>query len=84
VSSAEVGVGKPHPAIYERALEVAGVEPAQAVMVGDSPDTDIAGALALGIGAVLVDRWGGAVVPAGAAVVPSLAEVGGHVIQSGA
>ena len=73
VSSAEVGAGKPHPAIYRRALELAGVP--DAVMVGDSPDTDVAGALALGLGAVLVDRWGTARVPAGAQVLPSLAEL---------
>lgn len=75
VSSAEVGVGKPHPAVYARALAVAGVEASEAVMVGDSPDTDVAGALALGIEAVLVDRWGTATAPGGAHVVPSLAEV---------
>jgi len=75
VSSAEVGAGKPHPRIYERALEVAGAQAADAVMVGDSPDTDIAGALALGIAAVLVDRAGTAAAPNGAQVVGSLAEV---------
>jgi putative hydrolase of the HAD superfamily len=74
VSSAEVGVGKPHADIYRRALEVAGAEPAGAVMVGDSPDTDVAGALALGIAAVLVDRWGTAQAPAGAHRVSSMAE----------
>jgi putative hydrolase of the HAD superfamily len=78
VSSAEVGVGKPHPDIYTRALEVAGVGAGQAVMVGDSPDTDVAGALALGIAAILVDRWGAvdpAQVPEPARRVSSLAEV---------
>jgi putative hydrolase of the HAD superfamily len=75
VSSAEVGAGKPHAAIYERALAVAGAEPKAAVMVGDSPDTDIAGALALGIRAILVDRWGAAEPPAGALEVASLAEL---------
>lgn len=73
VSSAEVGAGKPHPAMFGRALALAGAAPAEAVMVGDSPDTDVAGALAQGIAAVLVDRWGGAAVPAGAHVLPSLA-----------
>jgi putative hydrolase of the HAD superfamily len=75
VSSAEVGVGKPHPDIYARALELAGAGPDEALMVGDSPDTDVAGALALGIRAVLVDRWGVAQAPAGAIKVASLAEV---------
>jgi putative hydrolase of the HAD superfamily len=75
VSSAEVGAGKPHPDIYARALEVAGVDAGAAAMVGDSPDTDVAGALALGIEAVLVDRWGTAALPAGAHGVRTLAEV---------
>lgn len=56
VSSAEVGAGKPQPALFERALALAGVRAADALMVGDSPDTDVAGAVALGIDAVLVDR----------------------------
>ncbi len=75
VSSAEVGAGKPNPRIYERALELAGAQAADAVMVGDSPDTDVAGALALGIPAVLVDRAGTAVAPEGAHVSGSLAEI---------
>lgn len=75
VSSAEAGAGKPQPAAYERALALAGAGAEEAVMVGDSPDTDVAGALAVGIRAVLVDRWGTAQVPPGAHVVPSLAEV---------
>lgn len=75
VSSAEVGAGKPHPAIYTRALEIAGVYAGEALMVGDSPDTDVAGALALGIESVLVDRWGVAQAPPGAHEVASLAEV---------
>jgi putative hydrolase of the HAD superfamily len=75
VSSAEAGAGKPHPDIYERALDVAGVEAADAMMVGDSPDMDIAGALSLGIRSVLVDRWGVAEAPAGAYRIASLAEL---------
>jgi putative hydrolase of the HAD superfamily len=75
VSSAEVGVGKPHPDIYERALAIAGVGARETLMVGDSPDTDVAGALRLGIAAVLVDRWGGAQAPEGAYRVTSLAEL---------
>jgi putative hydrolase of the HAD superfamily len=75
VSSAEAGVGKPHPDIYRRALDLAGAGPDAAVMVGDSPDTDVAGALGLGIPAVLVDRWGVAETPAGAHRIASLAEL---------
>jgi putative hydrolase of the HAD superfamily len=60
VSSAELGVGKPNPAIYAHALEVAGAVAGEALMVGDSLDTDVAGARAAGLRAVLVDRWGAA------------------------
>jgi putative hydrolase of the HAD superfamily len=75
VSSAEVGVGKPHPGIYARGLEVAGASAAEALMVGDSADTDVVGALATGIDAVLVDRWGTQPVPEGARRIGSLAEL---------
>lgn len=75
VSSAEAGAAKPHPAVFERALALAGAQPAGAVMVGDSPDTDVRGALELGIPAMLVDRWGTGTAPDGAHVVRSLAEV---------
>ncbi len=72
VSSAEVGRGKPHPEIYVSALGLAGVEASGAVMVGDSPATDVAGALALGIEAVLVDRG----------VTTTGASAGSHLIRS--
>jgi putative hydrolase of the HAD superfamily len=49
VFSSEVGWRKPHPAIFERALEAVGVEPGQTLFVGDTLATDIAGACALGM-----------------------------------
>ena len=60
LSSAELGVGKPEPAIFRHALELAQANANEAVMVGDSLDTDIHGAEAAGIAAVLVDRDGSA------------------------
>lgn len=75
VSSAEVGAGKPQPPLFERALALAGAAAADALMVGDSPDTDVAGALALGIDAVLVDRWGAAGPAPGARRITTLAEL---------
>lgn len=51
---APVFIGKPHPHLYRMALERIGVGPAQAIMVGDRPDTDIAGAAALGMRTALV------------------------------
>jgi putative hydrolase of the HAD superfamily len=82
VSSAEAGAAKPDPAIFARALEVAGVGPEAALHAGDSVEADVAGARAAGITPVLVDRTerdglrsagAGAAAPAGVAVVGSLA-----------
>lgn len=58
VVSAEVGARKPSPAIFEAALSRLGVEPAAALFVGDSPETDVAGARAAGIRPLLLDRNG--------------------------
>ncbi len=61
VSSFEHGYMKPHPSIFEAALEQLGVAAAETVRVGDSPKQDIEGALAVGMRAVLLRRCGGAV-----------------------
>jgi FMN phosphatase YigB (HAD superfamily) len=53
VSSHDAGWRKPHRAIYERALGLAGVEPSAAFMVGDDPIADVQGAQALGVRAIL-------------------------------
>jgi putative hydrolase of the HAD superfamily len=58
VGSTDHGRIKPHPSIFERALEALGVGAGEAVMVGDSYADDIQGARALGIRAILVDREG--------------------------
>ena len=73
VTSAEVGAAKPDPRVFERALELAGVAPAEALHVGDSVDKDIEGARAAGVRAVLVLRDGDP--PAEVETVRSLAEV---------
>ncbi|MHB8469139.1 MAG: HAD family hydrolase [Gaiellaceae bacterium] len=49
VFSSEIGVRKPQPAIFERALAALGVAPEHALFVGDVLATDIAGAAALGM-----------------------------------
>lgn len=71
VSSAEVGARKPDPAAFERALELAGCGPAEALHVGDTPAEDGAGAEAAGIRVLLIDREGGA-------DISSLAEIVQH------
>ena len=60
VTSFEVGELKPSPKIFHAALDAVGARAAEAVMVGDSYEDDVHGALALGIaGAILLDRAGG-------------------------
>jgi HAD superfamily hydrolase (TIGR01549 family) len=58
ISSGVHGKVKPSPTIFRAALELLDVEPKAAVMVGDSPDDDVAGAEAVGIRAFLLDREG--------------------------
>ena len=59
VTSSEVGAEKPHPPIFQAVLHRAGVEPGEAVHVGDQLDSDIAGALDAGIRPILMDRFNG-------------------------
>jgi 4-nitrophenyl phosphatase len=50
LSRLEVEVfGKPAPNLFQTALARAGVAPHEAVMIGDNPETDIAGAERLGL-----------------------------------
>jgi putative hydrolase of the HAD superfamily len=56
VSSAEVGLHKPDPRIFELACERLGVSPAEAAHVGDHHYADIVGAKAVGMRAILIDR----------------------------
>ncbi len=58
VTSAEVGAEKPHPAIFQAALDKAGAGPKEAIHVGDQPSSDVEGALGAGIAPVLLDRDG--------------------------
>ena len=47
-------IGKPGPRLFVRACQALGVGPGAAVMIGDNPTTDIAGADALGMQSILV------------------------------
>jgi putative hydrolase of the HAD superfamily len=49
---------KPHPRIFELALERAGVPAHRALHIGDSPISDLEGALSVGMQAIIIDRWG--------------------------
>lgn len=55
-SAADVGYLKPHPRIFEAALECIGSRPEETVFVGDSPVADVAGAQGAGLKAVLRTR----------------------------
>jgi putative hydrolase of the HAD superfamily len=52
VLSCEVGKRKPHPAIFELALDELGVAPTETLHVGDKRHHDVGGAAALGIATV--------------------------------
>ena len=52
------GKTKPHEAIFRRMLELLDVAVDESVMVGDTVEDDVEGALAVGMVAVLVDREG--------------------------
>ena len=72
VSSAEAAAPKPDPALLLAGCELAGCEPAEALMVGDTPEEDTAAADAAGMRSLLIDR------DVGADIV-SLVEVANHV-----
>ena len=58
ISSFHHGRTKPHASIFRAVLDLLGVEPAAAVMVGDTIADDVDGARALGMRAILLDRAG--------------------------
>ena len=58
ITSEDVGVLKPDPAIYAQALQRLGATPAETVMVGDNWQADVVGALAVGIRPVWLNRLG--------------------------
>lgn len=49
---------KPNKEIFEKALEVAGVDASDAIYIGDSPVSDVEGARNAGITPILLDRKG--------------------------
>jgi putative hydrolase of the HAD superfamily len=55
--SSEVGVRKPHPAIYADALRKVGADPSRTLFVGDRVREDVQGPQAQGMRAVLTREW---------------------------
>ncbi|HXH79945.1 HAD family hydrolase [Nocardioides sp.] len=58
VASSMLPAGKPDPRAFSHALEIVGVGADAALMVGDSLEKDVRGALEAGLDAVLLDRDG--------------------------
>ncbi len=61
IDSGVVGIDKPDPRIFRMAAERMGVQPHEAVYVGDIYEIDVQGARAAGMRAILIDprgRWG--------------------------
>ena len=56
VSAEMVRANKPHTEILEKALQIAGVEASEAVLIGDSETSDVPCAKKLGITPILLDR----------------------------
>ncbi len=54
--SSSAGFAKPAPEIFFLALERYGIAPHEAIHVGDSPETDVEGALNAGVRPILLDR----------------------------
>ncbi|MEX2047136.1 MAG: HAD family hydrolase [Chloroflexota bacterium] len=56
VISAELGIAKPDPRIFEHALRAVGAEREGSVMIGDSLSRDVAGARVAGLRSIWIDR----------------------------
>jgi putative hydrolase of the HAD superfamily len=56
ISSSNFGIEKPDVRIFNEAVRSLRAEPGRVVHVGDSPDDDVAGAVAAGLKAILIDR----------------------------
>jgi 2-haloalkanoic acid dehalogenase type II len=56
VSSAEVGVAKPHPAVFAAALQKLGAKAQDALHVGDGYESDVLGAAGAGLHALYLQR----------------------------
>jgi putative hydrolase of the HAD superfamily len=67
ITSEQAGIMKPHPAIFEYALNTTGAKAAESIMIGDTLEVDILGALNAGIDAAYIH----ATVPEGSKVKPT-------------
>ncbi len=56
VTSQDAGAGKPRPEIFQEALRRAGVQPSEAIYIGDQYQVDIVGSRGAGMKGILIDR----------------------------
>ena len=75
LSSSDHGFMKPHPSIFNAALQLVDVRAAEAVMVGDNLQQDVRGALNAGMRAVLLQRRDGPSTGGDVPVIRSLREL---------
>ncbi|MDE7389105.1 MAG: YjjG family noncanonical pyrimidine nucleotidase [Muribaculaceae bacterium] len=75
VLSDDIGVTKPDRRIFDHAISRAGVRPCQCLMIGDNPDTDIAGAIGAGWPAIFFRRDASAVCQPGVCEVSDLCQI---------
>ena len=71
--SDEIGINKPQPGIFQIALEKNGITADEAIMIGDSYSSDIAGAKAAGIDQIWLHQ--GDTNETATFIVPQLADV---------
>lgn len=57
-TSEEAGVKKPHPQIFEKAIQKSGAVPEKSVMIGDNLEADIIGAHQFGFHVIHLDSFG--------------------------
>ncbi len=56
VISGDVGIGKPDMIIFEQALQLLKVDKSEAIIIGDNPNTDILGALKIGMDSIWINH----------------------------
>lgn len=75
ITSAEAKAPKPEPAVFRRALELAGTRPEHTLHVGDSFQEDVLGAQRIGIRPILIARGETPAPGGGVPVISSLGEL---------
>lgn len=56
INSVAAGAAKPHPRIFQHALETAGVQAEDVIHIGDDPELDVGGAARAGLRSAWIDR----------------------------